>query len=123
MKRVVTSTVAIVCLMAIYNILVFCLTKNFTQNFWTGYGFVMAGFVMMLLSFILVHVSNKQGEINGLPIRTLSVYYFIAMVVVASSLMFLKISFVAVFLPLIILTLIFIAIYVPAIFKLFSKSN
>lgn len=123
MKKVVTSTVAIVCLMAIYNVLVFCLTKNFTQNFWAGYGFVMAGFVFMLLSFILVHASNKQGEINGLPIRTLSVYYFIAMVVVASSLMFLKINFVAVFLPLIILTLIFVAMYVPAIFKLFSKSK
>ncbi len=123
MKKVLTTTISIVCLMAIYNILVFCLTKNLTQNFWTGYIFVMLGFVFMLVSFALVYGGKKQGEISGLPIKTMSVLYFILMVIIASSLMFLNISFLAVFLPLIIISLIFVAVYVPAVVRLFTGSN
>ena len=122
MKKIIVPTVVIACFMAIYNILIFCLVKTFTPNIWTGYGFIMAGFVIMLLSFVLVNATNKQGEVTGLPIKTLSVYYFIAMAVVANVLMFLNISFIAVFLPLVIISLIFLAVYIPAITKLFSKN-
>ena len=107
--------------MAIYNILVFCLTKNLTQNFWTGYIFVMLGFVFMLTSFVVIHASKKQGEVTGLSITTLSVMYFILVTIIASSLMFISgVSFVAIFLPLIIVSLLFIAVYVPAIVRLFN---
>lgn len=119
-KKLILSSSSIICLMAIYNILVFVLTKNLTRNFWVGYIFVMIAFLFMIASFVLTYASKNEGKVTGLPLTTLSVYYFIFTAILANALMFVNISFVAIILPLIITLLLFLMIYIPAVIKLYS---
>lgn len=120
MKKGIVAGSSIFILMAIYNVLVFCLCTNFTQNFWTGYAFIMAAFVIMLISFILAKASKRSHHVTGLPITMISLYYLVVELILGSCLMFFNISFVAVFLPQILVFLFFAMIYVPAITKFFS---
>lgn len=120
MKKGLTSISSIVILAAIYNILVFCLTKNFTKNFWTGYIFIMLAFAIMVVSFALSTASKRSHHVTGLPITMISLYYAVIELILGSCLMFFNINWVAVFLPQIILFLIFMMVYVPAILRFFS---
>lgn len=129
MKKIVITSTAIICLMAIYNILVFTLTKTFNTNFWVGYAFIMLSMIMLLICFNLTYASKNSHKVTGLPLTTLSVYYFLAMIILGSCLMYFNINIIAVILPLSILSLIFMAVFVPAILnfvtndKLESKEN
>lgn len=119
-KKIVVSSIAIVVLMAIYNVLIFTLYSNYNANFWTGYCFIMASMLIMLASFVITNASNRSGNVVGMPLTVLSGYYFVLEVILGSLLMFFNIPFVAVFLPQIIVFLIFVAIYVIALFKFYS---
>ena len=110
----------ILILMAIYNTLLFCLCKNYTTNFWVGYAFIMGSMIIMLVSFA---VSMNKGKIIGLPLSTLSLYYFVFELILGSCLMFFNISFIGVFLPQMIVFLIFLMIYVPATLRYFTKDE
>jgi len=107
-------------LMAIYNTLLFCLCKNFTTNFWVGYAFIMGSMLIMLVSFV---ISMGNGKVVGLPLTTLSLYYFVFELILGSCLMFFNIPFIAVFLPQMIIFLIFLMIYVPALLRYFTKEE
>lgn len=119
-KRIVISSIGVVVLIAIYNILLFTLYNNFTANFWVGYAFIMASMLVMLASFIITFASDRSGNVVGLPLTTLSGYYFVIEAILGSLLMFFKVSFVAAFLPQIVLFLIFFAVYVIAVLRFYS---
>lgn len=107
-------------LMALYNTLIFCLTKNFTTSFWIGYIFIMLSMLIMLISFVICAYKEK---LVGLPLNMLSLYYFVLELILGSCLMFFDIPFIAAFLPQMIVFLIFLMIYVPAILRYFSKEE
>lgn len=119
-KKIVMSSIIIVALMAIYNVLIFTLYTNLNNNFWAGYIFIMLSMIIMLISFIITNASNRSGNVVGMPLTVLSGYYFVLEVILGSLLMFFNIPFVAVLLPQLVVFIIFIAIYVLAVFKFYS---
>ena len=119
MKKSVVFISTISCLTILYNVLIFTLTKNFSQNFWVSYALVMLSILIMLASFIVTKL-KASDKVLGMPITTLSVYYFVIEIVLASSLMFFKIHFLAVFLPQIIVLLVFLMIYIPALISILT---
>ncbi|MBE5746104.1 MAG: hypothetical protein E7359_02325 [Clostridiales bacterium] len=119
-KKVVVSSIFIVALMAIYNILIFTLYNNLNKNFWAGYAFIMLAMIIMLISFVITNASSRNKNVVGIPLTTLSVYYFILEAILGSLLMFFNIPFLAVLLPQLIVFIIFIAIYVIAVLKFYS---
>ncbi len=119
MKKSVAFISTISCLTILYNVLIFTLTKNFSQNFWVSYALVMLSILIMLASFIVTKL-KASDKVLGMPITTLSVYYFVIEIVLASSLMFFKIHFLAVFLPQIIVLLVFLMIYIPALISILT---
>lgn len=120
MKKGIIAGSSVFFIMAIYNVLVFCLVNNFTKNFWTGYIFIMLAFTILLVSTIISSVSKRSHIVTGLPIRMISIYYAVLELILGSLLMYFNINFIAVFLPQMILFLIFAMVYVPAILKFFS---
>lgn len=119
-KKIISSSIFIVALIAIYNVLIFTLYSNLNNNFWAGYIFIMLSMVVMLTSFIITNASSRSGNVVGLPLTTLSVYYFILEAILGSLLMFFNIPFLAVLLPQLVVFIIFIAIYALAVLKFYS---
>ena len=123
MKKNLLSIISILCVLGIYNALVFCLCKNLTNNFWCGYSFITLSIIIVLVSFILTNAIQNKSEVKGLSIKVLSIYYFVFETILGSLLMFFNIDFVVVLLPQLICFLIFIPIYAFCISKLKTQSE
>jgi len=119
-KSSIIAGSVILILMAIYNTLLFCLCKSYTVSFWVGYAFIMGSMLIMLISFI---ISMNKSKIVGLPLTTLSLFYFGFELLLGSLLMFFNLPFISVFLPQMICFLIFLMIYVPAVLRYFTKEE
>ncbi len=115
MKKAIISSSVVLCLLAIFNVLVFSLKETFSNNFWASYVLITLSLLIMLISFIVTFTSKKANEVVGLPITTLSTIYAVFEIILGSLLMSFDLSFKIVFLPQIICFIIFLAIYVPAL--------
>lgn len=121
MKKNLFSIISILCVLGIYNALVFCLCKNLNANFWCGYGFITLSILIVLLSFVLTNNFQNNEAVKGISIKVLSIYYFVFETALGSLLMFFNIDFVAVLLPQLICFLIFLPIYAYCVSKVVSK--
>lgn len=122
MKKLTMPLISILSILAIYNVLIFTLNKNFTQNFWCGYIFITLSILVMLFSFIFANFVNPN-VVTGMSIKTLSVSYFVFEAVLGSLLMFFNINFLIVLLPQLIFFLLYVPVYALAISKLLSAGK
>lgn len=123
MKKAIISSSIIVCLLGIYNVLIFSFCENFNKNFWATYILVTVSMIIMLASYVITFSSKKRDQVTGLPITTLSAMYAGFEILLGSIFMFFNLSFKAVFLPQIICFIIFLAIYIPALVSLLWKKE
>lgn len=117
MKKIVLPIVSTISVLGIYNALVFAFCKTFNPNFWCGYIFITLSILIVLASFIISAFKDNHNTPSGLPITTLSIYYFVFELALGSLLMFFNINFAIVLVPQLICFLIFMPFYALALTK------
>ena len=122
MKSIIKSSAFIICLMGIYNILVFCLNPRICANFWICYAFVMFSMIAVLASFIIVNL-DKNRKVVGLPITVISIYYCALQTILGTVLMSVAIVVNTSIIIQSIIALIFLGVYVPALVGYLSGAN
>lgn len=118
MKKIVVPIVSMISILGIYNAIVFAFCKNLNSNFWCGYAFITFAALIVLASFILSAFKDNKAMPSGLPITTLSVYYFVFELALGSLLMYFNINFAIVFVPQLVCLLIFMPVYALGLTKL-----
>lgn len=69
---------------AIFNLFVFLLSKNRTPVFWLSYGFAVLAFIVQVSSMLMAFKkTDVQSVFMGIPLASLSFYYFFAAVFTA----------------------------------------
>lgn len=104
----------------IFNMLVFFLVDEKNSVFWTSYAFMCIAFVVQIVSMLMAFGSMEvESAFFGIPLASLSVYYFFAAIFVGAVFMFFQ---VAPFKLAFALQIIILAVYViVAIVSLFTR--
>lgn len=77
----------------IFNMLVFFLTDERNNVFWTSYAFMSIAFVVQIVSMLLAFKSMEvESAFLGIPLASLSIYYFFAAIFVGAVFMFFQIA-------------------------------
>lgn len=106
---------------AVFNLLVFVIVNEKNGVFWTSYAFMCIAFVVQIVSMLLALRSLETETVfMGIPLASLSMYYFFAAIFVGAVFMFFQ---NAPFKLAIVLQILILAIYaVVAIMALMSRN-
>ena len=113
-KKLITGLVFAV-LLATYLTVLFLVKKVFDTSFWVSFGFILASFIMVIVSFMFVANENRKRQVVGMPVTVLSCLYFAVEFVLGTIFMFFTLDFVPVFIPQFVLFALFLVCYIPAI--------
>lgn len=117
MKKILNSKYFIaimVVVMALYNALLFLLTKkdDYTTNFFTVYGFIMFAFLLTIVVAIVLRDKTSEGSIYA---TTFFAGCYLQVIVVVGTIFFFfvnKVNFLVIFIPLLIITAFFIIFFI-----------
>lgn len=121
-KNLVLTGLIYAIIFLVYNLLVFIIFKQHTPVFWLSYGFMLLAFTAQIVSMLL---SFKAADVEtiffGIPLASLSIYYFFAELFV--SVVFMIFQTAGVTLAVVIQVVMLAAFTVVAIISLMARDT
>lgn len=119
-KTSIMTIMIYVIIFAVFNLLVFTIFNNRTPVFWISYGFMCLAFIVQIGSmFLALKSADVESVFMGIPLASLSFYYFFAAIFVGAVFMVFQIASIK--LAVVIQVLILAAYVVVALLALMSR--